>query len=105
MAGGAAGAASAPAEAQRSYPELPADAMIIVPVRNFVMFPDVVMPLTLGRPASTNAAQAAVRESRPVGILTQRDAELKDVTGVDMHRMGTVANVLRYITGNDETNH
>ena len=48
-------------------PELPADAMIIVPVRNFVMFPEVVMPLAIGRPVSINAAQAAVRESRPVG--------------------------------------
>ena len=96
---------AAAAEPQRTLPELPADAMIIVPVRNFVMFPDVVMPLTLGRPASTNAAQAAVRESRPVGILTQRDPELKDVATVDMHHMGTVANLLRYITGPDETNH
>ena len=66
------------AEAPRPYPELPADAMIIVPVRNFVMFPDVVMPLTLGRTTSTEAAQAAVRESRPVGILTQLDAELEN---------------------------
>ncbi|WP_340313490.1 endopeptidase La [Rhizorhabdus argentea] len=86
-------------------PDLPADAMIILPVRNFVMFPDVVMPLTIGRPASINGAQAAVRESRPVGVLTQRDAELQDPTALDMHRMGTVANVLRYITGPDETNH
>ena len=92
-------------ESRQAMPDLPADAMIILPVRNFVMFPDVVMPLTIGRPASINGAQAAVRESRPVGILTQRDAELQDPTALDMHRMGTVANVLRYITGPDETNH
>src|SRR4051812_15549691 len=83
-------------EIRPAMPDLPADAMIILPVRNFVMFPDVVMPLTIGRPASINGAQAAVRESRPVGILTQRDAELQDPTALDMHRMGTVANVLRY---------
>ena len=96
---------SGAADAARPLPELPADAMIIVPVRNFVMFPDVVMPLTIGRTASTEAAQAAVRESRPVGILTQRDPELNEPGAVDMHRMGTVANVLRYITGPDGTNH
>ena len=96
---------AAGAEAPRPYAELPADAMIIVPVRNFVMFPDVVMPLTLGRTASTDAAQAAVRESRPVGILTQRNAETEKPTQTDMHAMGTVANVLRYITGPEETNH
>jgi len=97
--------AAAPTDTAQPLPELPADAMIIVPVRNFVMFPDVVLPLTLGRPASTAAAQAAVRESRPVGVLTQRDPETKDPGPIDMHRIGTVANVLRYITGPDETNH
>jgi ATP-dependent Lon protease len=104
-AAGAAHGATAAAELQRPLPELPADAMIIVPVRNFVMFPDVVMPLTLGRAVSTNAAQAAVRESRPVGILAQRNGELDEPSPIDMHRMGTIANVLRYITGPDENNH
>ncbi|KRB86922.1 DNA-binding protein [Sphingomonas sp. Root710] len=96
---------AAPDASQSSLRPLPADAIIIVPVRNFVMFPDVVMPLTIGRAASVEAAQAAVRESLPVGILAQRDPELQDPGAVDMHRMGTVANVLRYITGPDETNH
>ena len=95
----------AAAESRAPLRALPADAIIIVPVRNFVMFPDVVMPLTIGRPASVDAAQAAVRESVPVGILAQRDPELQDPGAVDMHRMGTVANVLRYITGPDDTNH
>ncbi|WP_347271244.1 endopeptidase La [Rhizorhabdus histidinilytica] len=95
----------APAATGPRLPELPADAMIIVPVRNFVMFPEVVMPLAIGRPVSINAAQAAVRESRPVGVLTQRDAEAKEPGPLDMHRTGTIANVLRYITGPDETHH
>ena len=41
-------------------PELPADAMIIVPVRNFVMFPEVVMPLAIGRPVSINAVRHGI---------------------------------------------
>ena len=93
------------AEPQRPTTDLPEDAVIIVPVPDFVMFPDVVMPLAIGQPAAINAAQAAVRESRPVGVLTQRRADLQNPAGVDMHRMGTVANVLRYITGRDETHH
>jgi ATP-dependent Lon protease len=64
-----------------------------------------VMPLAIGRPVSINAAQAAVRESRPVGVLAQRDADAKEPGPLDMHRMGTIANVLRYITGPDETHH
>ncbi|HET9617889.1 MAG TPA: endopeptidase La [Pseudolabrys sp.] len=79
--------------------------MIIVPVRNFVLFPGMVMPVTVGRAKSIAAAQQAVREQRPVGILKQRDPEIADPTAIDMHRMGTVANVVRYITGQDGANH
>jgi ATP-dependent Lon protease len=92
-------------EAQAPLPQLPEDAIVIVPVRNFVMFPDVVMPLAIGRSLSIEAAQAAVREGKPVGVLTQRDGDLQAPTAIDMHRLGTVANVLRYVTGADETHH
>ena len=50
--------------------------MIVVPVRNFVLFPGMVMPVTVGRPHSIAAAQQAVREQRQVGILMQRDADV-----------------------------
>ncbi|HXX25636.1 MAG TPA: endopeptidase La, partial [Pseudolabrys sp.] len=72
--------------------------MIIVPVRNFVLFPGMVMPVTIGRPRSVAAAQQAVRDQRQVGILKQRDPEVAEPTGIDMHRMGAVANVVRFIT-------
>ncbi|MBB3925697.1 ATP-dependent Lon protease [Sphingobium jiangsuense] len=88
-----------------ALPDLPEDAIIIVPVRNFVLFPDVVMPLTIGRPGSINAAQAAVRRSLPVGVLAQRDAAVNDPTANDLHRVGTIGNVLRYVTAPDDTNH
>jgi ATP-dependent Lon protease len=88
-----------------SLPPLPEDAIIIVPVRNFVLFPGVVMPITLGRSRSIAAAQQAVREQRPVGILMQRDAEMAEPSAIDMHRMGTVANVARYITAPDGGHH
>jgi ATP-dependent Lon protease len=78
---------------------LPADAMIIVPVRNFVLFPGVVMPVTVGRPKSVAAAQQAVRDQRQIGILMQRDPARDDPSAVDMHRMGTIANVVRYVSG------
>ena len=85
-------------------PPLPSDAMIIVPVRDLVLFPGMVAPVTLGRRKSVAAAQQAVREQRPVGILMQRDASVTDPTAIDMHRMGTVANVVRYITTPDGSN-
>ncbi|HEX3503239.1 MAG TPA: endopeptidase La [Xanthobacteraceae bacterium] len=88
-----------------SSPPLPPDALIIVPVRNTVLFPSLVLPITLGRPKSVAAAQQAVRDQRQVGILLQRAADVNDPTGIDMHRMGTIANIVRYITAPDGTNH
>ncbi|MGA9431927.1 MAG: endopeptidase La, partial [Xanthobacteraceae bacterium] len=86
-------------------PPLPPDAVIIVPVRNTVLFPGLVVPITLGRPKSVAAAQQAVREQRQVGILLQREASVDDPSAIDMHRMGTLANVLRFLTAPDGTHH
>jgi ATP-dependent Lon protease len=97
--------AKSSAQAGAALPTLPADALIIVPVRNTVLFPGQVLPVTLGRPKSINAAQQAVREQRQVGILLQRDSEVADPTAVDMHRMGTVANIVRYLTAPDGSHH
>jgi ATP-dependent Lon protease len=88
-----------------SLPPIPPDALIIVPVRNTVLFPGLVLPITLGRPKSIGAAQQAVRDQRQVGILLQRAAEVEDPTAIDMHRMGTLANVVRYITTPDGSHH
>ena len=84
---------------------IPADALIIVPVRNTVLFPGVVIPITIGRPKSIAAAQQAVREQRPIGILLQRDVDLSDPGPDDLHRVGTMANIVRYITGSDDGHH
>jgi ATP-dependent Lon protease len=84
---------------------IPADALVIVPVRNLVLFPGTVLPITVGRPGSIAAAQQAVREQRQIGVLMQRSADVEDPSPIDMHRMGTVANVVRYLTAPDGTHH
>jgi ATP-dependent Lon protease len=86
-------------------PALPPDALIIVPVRKMVLFPGLVAPITVGRPRSIAAAQQAVREQRQIGILMQRDAEVADPAAIDLHRFGTVANVVRYMTAPDGSHH
>jgi ATP-dependent Lon protease len=86
-------------------PPIPADALIIVPVRNAVLFPGVVIPITIGRARSIAAAQQAVREQRPVGLLLQRDAQSNDPGPDDLYRVGTLANIVRYITGPDDSHH
>ena len=88
-----------------SSPPLPADSLIVVPVRGMVLFPGMVLPITLGRPRAILAAQRAVREQKPVGIVMQRNAEAADPIPVDMHRTGTIANIVRYITTPDGAHH
>jgi ATP-dependent Lon protease len=96
---------SASSSAGAAIAPLPPDALIIVPVRNTVLFPGLVLPITLGRPKSIAAAQQAVREQRQVGILLQRVSDVEDPTAIDMHRMGALANIVRYITAPDGTHH
>ena len=97
--------ASVSTGAQTESVPIPSDALIIVPVRNTVLFPSVVAPITISRPKSIAAAQQALREQRPIGIFLQRTPDLEDPGPDDLHRIGTVANIVRYITGPDETHH
>jgi len=82
---------------------VPEDALIVVPIRNTVLFPGMILPLTIGREQSILAAQQAVKSDRPVGILLQRDAEVEQPGPQDLCRIGTVANILRYVTLPDNT--
>ena len=86
-------------------PALPADALILIPMRSLVLFPGTVLPITLGRQRSITAAQAAMRLNRTVGLVLQRDAATDDPIHVDLHRMGTEASLLRYVTSPDGAHH
>ncbi|MBV8661863.1 MAG: endopeptidase La [Hyphomicrobiales bacterium] len=85
--------------------QLPADALIIVPVRDAVLMPGTVFPITVARPRSIAAAQQAVREEREIGVLMQRDSTVEDPSALDLHRTGAIANVLRYVTSPDGVHH
>ncbi|MGZ5851369.1 MAG: endopeptidase La, partial [Hyphomicrobium sp.] len=100
------GASGSSGERQTAtLPPLPSDAIAIIPVRDITLVPGVVMPVTVGRERSIAAAQHAVREQRQIGLLMQRDREVADPLPVDLHRMGTVANVMRYVTAPDGSHH
>ena len=81
------------------------DVLIILPVRNLVLYPGIVHPITIGRPASLAAAQEAVRSGRPVGLLLQKDPEQEDPAPDDLYRVGTLAHILRYVTAADGSHH
>lgn len=93
-----------PGSANETTP-VPADALIIVPVRNMVLFPGMIVPITIGRENSIAAAQYAVKTERPVGILTQRNPEVEAPGPNDLSHIGTIASILRYVTTPDGTHH
>src|SRR5262245_47810572 len=87
------------------YPPVPADAMIILPVRQTVLFPGLVLPLAIGRQSSIAAAQEAVRTERPLGVVLQLDPGADEQPAEQLHTLGTAAQVLRYVTAPDGTHH
>jgi ATP-dependent Lon protease len=97
-------AGSSPAKHAPVKP-LPADALIIIPMRNTVLFPGVISPVTVGRVASVAAAQEAVRAEKKVGFLLQRDPQTNEVKPEDLYWVGTAGQVVRYITGAEGTHH
>ncbi|HEY5899030.1 MAG TPA: endopeptidase La [Burkholderiales bacterium] len=84
---------------------VPDDALILIPMRNTVLFPGVISPITVGRPSSVAAAQEAVRSERKVGFLLQRDPQKNEVTPNDLYWVGTAGQVVRYITGGEGAHH
>jgi ATP-dependent Lon protease len=86
-------------------PKLPADAIAIVPVRNTVLFPSVVMPLSVSRARSIAAIQYAVRAQAPIGVVLQRDPEKADPGPADLHEVGTSGTILRYVMAQDGSHH
>src|ERR1700686_1702101 len=83
------------------HPVIPEDETIILPVRNMLLFPGVVLPLTIGRPSSIAAAQEAVRSGRKVGLLLQDDPSIEQPSAEHLRRVGTIAEILRYVTSQD----
>jgi ATP-dependent Lon protease len=83
------------------HPVIPEDATIILPVRNMLLFPGMVLPLTIGRPPTISAAQEAVRSGRKIGLLLQDDPGIEQPGPEHLRRVGTVAEVLRYVTSED----
>ena len=98
------GAPAREAGARRSRP-LPEDALPILAVRNLVLFPGAVVPITVGRPRSRAAVQHAARTQRPLGVVLQRKPDVEDPSPEELHWVGTTANVLRYVTAPDGSHH
>src|SRR5687768_11570861 len=86
-------------------PTLPADVLLVVPVRNIVMFPGAVTQVALTRDFSMRAAQEAVQHGYKLGIVLQRDPSVDAPEPDDLHKIGTTVSVVRYIRAPNGVHH
>lgn len=69
----------------------------LLPIKNAVLFPGVVLPITVGRAKSIRLVKKAYREDRIIGVLAQKNTRIKDPHFKDMFEIGTIARILKMI--------
>ena len=75
------------------YPET----IAIMPLRNTVLFPGIVLPNTVGREKAIKALQNAVKGNKLIGVLSQMDGSIEDPDISQIHRTGTIARVIKQL--------
>ena len=71
--------------------------LALLPLRNTVLFPQVVVPLAVGRPKSVKLIEEAVQDEKPIAVLTQKEAETDEPGVDDLYEVGTVARILKVV--------
>ena len=84
---------------------LAADQVPIVAVRDLVMFPELIVPVAVGRPASVAAIEYAIKNESPIGIVLQQNADAESPETANLFAIGTLATVLRYVASPDGGHH
>ena len=73
------------------------DNLPILPLKNTVLFPGVVVPITVGRDRSLALVKEAYESDKTIGVVTQKDESVEDPEAADMYKYGTVAQILKLI--------
>ena len=84
------------ADEKLAEPKIP-ETLAILPVRNLVLFPGLVAPVSIGRPGSLKLIEENLPKCKVIGVLSQRNPEQNDPGAADLFRIGTVAVVLKQI--------
>jgi ATP-dependent Lon protease len=69
----------------------------LLPLRNTVLFPGVVIPITIGRDKSIRLVKEYYKGDKTIGVVSQKDAEVEDPEKDDLYKVGTVAYILRIL--------
>lgn len=83
-------------EKQEKEPEIP-DTLPVLPVRDIVVFPYMIIPLFVGREMSISAIDNALSTNRMVMLLTQKDMNVENPSLEDLYRVGTVGLIMRML--------
>ena len=83
-------------EAALEKEDLPAE-VALLPLRNTVLFPGVVIPITVGRDKSIQLIKDANKGSKVIGVVAQKDQAVENPGANDIYRLGTVAQILRVL--------
>jgi ATP-dependent Lon protease len=81
-------------EAKMNKEKLP-DTLPILPLRNMILFPGVVVPITVGRDKSIKLIRDYARKSKIIGVVAQKDPDIEEPSPQDLHRIGTAAMILK----------
>ena len=73
------------------------DTLPILPLRNTVLFPGVVLPITVGRDKSIKAVNDAYKLDKLIGVVAQKDANIEEPEPKDLCKIGTVARIVKLI--------
>ena len=83
-------------EEGKDMPELP-EVLPILPLRNTVLFPGVVIPITVGRDKSIKLIGEAYKGNKLLGVTAQKDSRVEDPTPDDLNKVGTIAIILKML--------
>lgn len=83
-------------EEEMNNESLPED-LAILPLRNTVLFPGVVIPITAGRDKSIKLLNDANANGKIIGVVAQIDEDIEEPTAKDIHKVGTVAQIMRVL--------
>ncbi|MDR6301156.1 ATP-dependent Lon protease [Mesonia maritima] len=73
------------------------DTLPILPLRNTVLFPGVVIPITAGRDASIKLINEANNSDKIIGVVSQKDSSVENPSAKDINKLGVVARILRVL--------
>lgn len=83
-------------EEQMNAEDIP-DSLAILPLRNTVLFPGVVIPITVGRDKSIKLIKDAYKNKRSIGVVSQKDVAIEDPEFEDLNTIGTIAHIIKML--------